>query len=95
MLNTSIPGLKEPDGIKSPVIPDVVCVPLLAIDVHGTRLGYGGGYYDRTLAHLRTIHTTCKAIGIGFSVQYRTYVPKEAHDQLLDGWLSEKGYHVF
>ena len=46
-------GIPEPKADKPEVEPDILLVPLLAFDVRGGRLGYGGGFYDRTLARLR------------------------------------------
>jgi 5-formyltetrahydrofolate cyclo-ligase len=59
--------------------PDVVLVPLLAFDRAGRRLGYGGGYYDRTLAAL----PAAKAIGIGYSGQEMAEVPAGPQDMRL------------
>ena len=48
-------GIAEPLPDKPALEPDIVLVPLLAFDAHGYRLGYGGGFYDRTLARLRAL----------------------------------------
>ncbi len=69
--------------------PDVLIVPLLAFDRKGYRLGYGGGFYDRTLAKLRAKKTII-AIGAAYSKQEVTQVPHAAHDQPLDFILTEK-----
>ena len=55
-------------------------VPLLAFDGHGYRLGYGGGYYDRTLAAL----SKARAIGIAYAGQRMDFLPHDAHDYPLD-----------
>lgn len=70
--------------------PEVLIVPLLAFDARGFRLGYGGGFYDRTLEALRTKRPTL-AIGFGFSAQEVTEVPIDATDQKLDFMVTEKG----
>lgn len=67
--------------------PDLVLVPLLAFDRRGFRLGYGGGFYDRTLAE----RPTCRAIGIAFSGQRVTHVPRLPHDRPLSAILCEDG----
>lgn len=66
------------------VEPDVVIVPLLAFDRRGFRLGYGGGYYDATLAHLRT-RKRVLAVGAGYAQQACLFnLPADAHDVRLD-----------
>jgi 5-formyltetrahydrofolate cyclo-ligase len=67
--------------------PDVIFVPLLAFDGRGYRLGYGGGYYDRTLQAL----PQAKAIGFGFAAQRVAHVPNEAHDIRLPRIATELG----
>lgn len=79
-------GTKEPAG-GEPVAPDVVLVPLLAFDGAGRRLGYGGGYYDRTLAGLpgRVV------LGFGFACQRMPEVPADARDVGLPAVVTEAG----
>jgi 5-formyltetrahydrofolate cyclo-ligase len=72
------------------VEPDVLLVPLLAFDGEGYRLGYGGGFYDRTLAALRQ-KKTIAAIGVGYSGQELNVVPRGVRDQRLDYILTEAG----
>jgi 5-formyltetrahydrofolate cyclo-ligase len=72
------------------VEPDVLLVPLLAFDASGYRLGYGGGFYDRTLQHLRQKKAII-AIGVGYSGQELAVVPRGAMDQPLDYVLTEAG----
>jgi 5-formyltetrahydrofolate cyclo-ligase len=77
-------------GAAAPVaIPEVLLVPLLAVDEDGFRLGQGGGYYDRTLAALRA-NGPIKAVGVGFSLQRIAHVPRESFDQPLDWVLTEE-----
>ena len=73
--------------------PEVLIVPLLAWDRRGYRLGYGGGFYDRTLQGLRARHPTL-AIGFAFAAQEVTEVPVEAVDQRLDLVVTEAGVVV-
>ena len=61
-------GLRVPDASADEVTPDILLVPLLAYDARGYRLGYGGGYFDRTLAMLRAAHQVV-AVGIAFNIQ--------------------------
>ncbi|MFN3971886.1 MAG: 5-formyltetrahydrofolate cyclo-ligase [Gemmobacter sp.] len=70
--------------------PTVLIVPLLAFDRRGHRLGYGGGYYDRTLAALRATAPRL-AIGFAFAAQEHPEVPTEPTDQPLDLIVTEAG----
>lgn len=72
------------------VVPDILFVPLLAFDRAGYRLGYGGGYYDRTLKALRA-RKPIVAVGLAFAAQEVEAVPREAFDERLDYVLTEKG----
>ena len=72
--------------------PDVVLLPLVAFDEQGYRLGYGGGYFDRTLA---SIEPTPLAIGVGFELARVDSVRPEAHDIRLDAIVTEAGTRQF
>ena len=74
--------------------PEVVIVPLLAFDARGYRLGYGGGFYDRTLEALRAKRPTL-AVGFAFGAQEVDAVPIEDTDQRLDVIVTEAGVRVF
>lgn len=76
------------------VAPQLVIVPLLAFDARGYRLGYGGGFYDRTLQGLRA-KGPLLAIGFAFAAQEVDAVPTDAFDQKLDLVVTEKGLHRF
>ncbi len=78
-------GTMQP--LCDPLIPDVMLVPLLAFDRGGGRLGYGGGYYDRTLAAL----PGCRTVACGFAAQAVEAVPVQAHDRRLDVIATEQG----
>ncbi|MDX1402385.1 MAG: 5-formyltetrahydrofolate cyclo-ligase, partial [Kiloniellales bacterium] len=73
----------EPEAGRAQRVPDLLFVPLLAFDRHGYRLGYGGGFYDRTLGELRRTGDPL-TIGIGFDGQEIEAVPRGEHDQRLD-----------
>jgi 5-formyltetrahydrofolate cyclo-ligase len=76
-------GQSEP-GPEAPVVaPSVLFVPLAAIDAEGNRIGYGGGFYDRTLAKLRATGPAA-AIGLCFEAQLVDSLVAEPHDQPLD-----------
>ncbi|MDE2383760.1 MAG: 5-formyltetrahydrofolate cyclo-ligase [Alphaproteobacteria bacterium] len=68
--------------------PDMLIVPLLAFDRQGYRLGYGGGFYDRTLAKLRAKKKII-AIGAAYAAQEVSSVPHGPHDQPLDYIITE------
>ena len=70
--------------------PEVLIVPLLSFDRRGFRLGYGGGFYDRTLERLRARGATL-ALGFAFAAQEVAEVPIEPTDQPLDAILTETG----
>jgi 5-formyltetrahydrofolate cyclo-ligase len=72
------------------VEPDLLIVPLLAFDRAGFRLGYGGGYFDRTLEQLRARRPTI-AIGFAFAAQEVESVPIDGFDQRLDLIVTEAG----
>ncbi|MGH6829328.1 MAG: 5-formyltetrahydrofolate cyclo-ligase [Rhizomicrobium sp.] len=84
-------GIHEPLERWPEVRPEVILVPLLAYDKRGYRLGYGGGYYDRTLALLAHV----RAIGIAYSGQEVPELPAASHDVRLHALISEKGMRVF
>ena len=71
------------------VRPDALLVPLLAFDESGYRLGYGGGYYDRTLSSLRAEGQPPLAVGVGFECQKLDAVPHADWDERLDMIITE------
>ena len=84
-------GITIPD-IDQPIVrPDIVLVPLVAFDRGGNRLGYGAGYYDRTIEKLRSSNPQLVAIGVGYSFQQVEMMAVEPHDQKLDMVITEKG----
>lgn len=83
-------GIREPLETALTVEPDVILGPLLAFDRLGYRLGYGGGFYDRTLARLRAMKPVI-AIGLAFDEQRVDAVPHEDYDERLDWILTPSG----
>ena len=71
------------------VLPDVLLVPMLAFDRKGFRLGYGGGFYDRTLEKLRELKKVV-AIGVAYHAQMVDEVPVGIHDAPLDYVMTEQ-----
>jgi 5-formyltetrahydrofolate cyclo-ligase len=84
-------GIPSPGPDAETLEPDLVVTPLLAFDRRGGRLGQGGGYYDRTLAALRG-HGPVFVLGLAYAGQQLDRLPMDAHDQRLDGVLTERGY---
>ena len=76
-----------PANPETRVTPKQIFIPCLGLDKAGYRLGYGGGYYDRTLALLPEV----KTIGVLYSGQLLEDIRPQAHDIALDGWITEKG----
>jgi 5,10-methenyltetrahydrofolate synthetase len=80
-------------GIPAPcdtavVVPDAALVPLVGFDDRGYRLGYGGGYFDRTLAALARKPLT---VGVGFECARRPTIDPQAHDIAMDFIVTEAG----
>lgn len=85
-------GTLAPEESAPRVEPDVILMPLLGFDRQGTRLGYGGGYYDRTLAALGR---RPRLVGFAFALQEVDHIPREAHDVPLDAIVTEQGVRYF
>lgn len=85
-------GTLAPADLAPQAEPDIVIMPLLGFDSDGTRLGYGGGYYDRTLA---SMHKRPKLIGLAFAAQELPFIPRESHDVPLDAIITETGVRHF
>jgi len=90
MLTPGAMGIHEPSESWPRVVPAYLLVPLLAFDASGHRLGYGGGFYDRTLAALNV-----SAAGIAYAGQEIASIPFEPHDRTLDMVLTEQGLRKF
>lgn len=74
------------------LVPDVVLLPLVAFDRRGFRLGYGGGYFDRTLAAIVPRPFT---VGIGFEIARVDTIQPQQHDIPLDAVVTEAGAEFF
>lgn len=87
-----IPEPVAPDELLEPFQLDLVLVPLLGFDRRGHRLGYGGGYYDRSFAFLReqTRPTEPLLVGIGYALQELPPIRAEAWDVALDFVATER-----
>lgn len=92
-----VPGafhIDVPPGDAESICPDLLFTPLLGFDSSGRRLGYGGGFYDRTIADLRG-RKMVLVVGLAFAVQEIARVPCDCHDESLDAVLTEDGYRSF
>jgi 5-formyltetrahydrofolate cyclo-ligase len=89
-MDSGVWGIAEPKADKPAVDPDILLMPLLAFDRLGGRLGYGGGFYDRTLQGLRA-RKQVTAVGLGYDEQAVEAVPRLNYDQRLDWVLTPSG----
>ena len=89
VLNSGQWGIREPKPQAPEVAPDIMLVPLLAFDRTGHRVGYGAGYYDRTIAKFRAMKTVV-AVGIAYAAQEIEAVPITERDARLDLVLTER-----
>jgi len=84
-------GTKQPPSANRKIDPDVILAPMLAFDAGCWRLGYGGGFYDRTIANLRDQGRDVRVIGLAFSGQKVAAVPTGPYDMALDAVLTPEG----
>ena len=82
-------GILEPKKQNITLKPDVILVPLVAFDRNLNRIGYGKGYYDRALQQL-SVNKKILTIGIAFSFQECSFIPKNRHDYNLDCILTNR-----
>jgi 5-formyltetrahydrofolate cyclo-ligase len=89
-MDKAVWNIAEPKPDKPALDPDILIVPLLAFDRAGWRLGYGGGFYDRTLRDLRA-RKAIVAVGLAFDEQQVDAVPHLDYDERLDWVLRPSG----
>ncbi len=85
-LQAGLFGVSEPDADAAEITPRVLFVPLLGFDRDGNRIGWGAGFYDRTLARLRGAGAVV-AVGVAFAAQELVRVPADDRDEPLD-WIA-------
>jgi 5-formyltetrahydrofolate cyclo-ligase len=86
-------GIKQPKKSAPVVEPDVVLVPLIAVDSHGNRLGRGKGHYDRTLIRLKK--SGVRLIGVGWPMQLlKETIPAHDWDVPLDAFVSPTSFKL-
>ena len=83
-------GVEVPQASSPTAKPEVLLVPLVAFDRRGYRLGYGAGYYDRTIRALREQGRVLQAIGVAYSLQEVAELPAETFDERLDMIVTEQ-----
>ena len=84
-------GILEPENSKKQTVPDLIMVPLVAFDGKLNRIGYGKGYYDRSLRKIKNIKKKTIALGIAYSFQKCKSIPVNKHDFKLDYIFTERG----
>jgi 5-formyltetrahydrofolate cyclo-ligase len=85
-------GLTEPANHET-LLPDIILVPVLAFDATGHRLGYGMGFYDRTLARLKK-QKPIRAIGLAYEMQLYNGLPVEANDVKMDMIITDRNVYA-
>ena len=88
-------NIPEPVDHKKDVIPQLFFVPCLGFDLQGFRLGYGGGFYDRTFAKLKQLNLQFYSVGFAFDDQKQNTLPREIFDYKLDFVMTEKQLYKF
>ena len=84
-------GMLEPKNSSKNIIPDLIMVPLVAFDSHLNRIGYGKGYYDRSLQKIKNIKKKMISLGVAYSFQRCKTIPTNKHDFKLDYIFTERG----
>ncbi len=83
-------GTSHPAPVMAELTPDIIMVPLLAFDARGYRLGWGGGFYDRTLQALRSRSKKVVAVGVAYGGQEIETVVRDKFDQPVDWIVTEQ-----
>ena len=84
-------GILEPKNSKKEIIPDLIMVPLVAFDNSLNRIGYGKGYYDRSLEKINKTKKNTISLGVAYSFQKCNSIPINKHDFKLDYIFTERG----
>ena len=84
-------GILEPNNSREQITPDLIMVPLVAFDNQLNRIGYGKGYYDRSLQKIKNAKKKTISLGIAYSFQRCKSIPVNKHDFKLDYIFTERG----
>ena len=88
-------NIPEPTIENKEIIPQLFFVPCLGFDLRGYRIGYGGGFYDKTFAKLKKLDLKFYTVGFAFDKQKINKLPKEKYDYKLDFVLTEQQLYMF
>ena len=83
-------GIMQPSDLNNEYLPEIILTPCLAFDERGFRLGYGGGYYDKTFSYLKNIKHKFISIAVAFDGQKINKLVHDQYDQKIDYILTEK-----
>ena len=88
-------NIPEPTNDNNVIIPQLFFVPCLGFDLKGFRIGYGGGFYDKTFAKLKKLNFIFYTVGFAYDDQKQNELPIEKFDYKLDFVLTEKQLYTF
>ena len=88
-------NIPEPPKENKEILPQLIFVPCLGFDLKGFRIGYGGGYYDKTFAKFKKLNLNFYTVGFAFDKQKQNEIPTEKFDYKLDFVLTEKQLYTF
>ena len=83
-------GIMQPSDLSKEFLPEIILTPCLAFDENGFRLGYGGGYYDKTFSYLKKIKHQFISIAVAFDDQRIDELVHDKYDQKINYILTEK-----
>ena len=83
-------GIMQPSDLSKEFLPEIILTPCLAFDENGFRLGYGGGYYDKTFSYLKKMKHKFLSIAVAFDDQKIDDLVHDEYDQKIDYILTEK-----
>ena len=83
-------GIMQPSDLSKEFFPEIILTPCLAFDENGFRLGYGGGYYDKTFSYLKKIKHKFISIAVAFDDQKIDELVHDKYDQKINYILTEK-----
>jgi len=88
-------NIPEPTNDSKEIIPQLFFVPCLGFDLNGYRIGYGGGFYDKTFEKLKKLNLLFYTVGFAYDEQKQNKLPIEKFDYKLDFVLTEKQLYTF